>query len=283
MEGGTRPGFDLIPVAFDGDPRLGRGRSRRRARRLPPRRRRARRPSPETPRRRPRSRGARRRDRAAPRRFPPASAATPSRAFFEAHFEPVEVRPHDGPAFFTGYYEPIVAAARHRSPAFPVPLYAPPDDLVEIDPDHPPPGIEPGWRFARRTPGGFAPYLDRGEIEAGALARPWARDRLAGRSDRRLLHPRPGRRPASPRRGRRDARHLRRQVRPSLHRDRPRAGGDGRAAARRRDDADHPRLARRASRARPRRSAPATAPSSSSARRRSRIPASARSRPPRCR
>ena len=82
---------------------------------------------------------------------------------------PVEVRPHEGGAFFTGYYEPIVAGSRQPSATFPTPLYAPPADLVEIDPDNPPPGIEPGYRFARKTAEGLVPYPDRGEIERGAL------------------------------------------------------------------------------------------------------------------
>ncbi len=97
---------------------------------------------------------------------PGASAA---RAFFEAHFAPFEVRPADGPAFFTGYYEPIVAGSRHETEGFRTPLYRPPPDLVEIDPDAPPPGIAAGYRFARRTSGGLVPHFDRGEIERGAL------------------------------------------------------------------------------------------------------------------
>ena len=97
-----------------------------------------------------------------------ADAAT-ARDFFEARFTPLEVRPAGEPAFFTGYYEPIVAGSRHASAAFKTPLYGPPPDLVEIDPDAPPPGIEPGYRFARRLAGGFAPHFDRGEIQRGAL------------------------------------------------------------------------------------------------------------------
>jgi membrane-bound lytic murein transglycosylase A len=96
-------------------------------------------------------------------------AAGAARAFFEASFAAMEVRPREGAAFFTGYYEPIVAGSRVASPAFPVPLYAPPPDLVEIDPDNPPPGVAPGFRFARRTAEGPVPYFDRGAIEAGAL------------------------------------------------------------------------------------------------------------------
>ncbi len=83
---------------------------------------------------------------------------------------PLEVRPHEGGAFFTGYYEPIVAGSRQASAAFPTPLYAPPADLVEIDPDNPPPGIEPGYRFARKTGDGTRPLSrPRRDRSGGAL------------------------------------------------------------------------------------------------------------------
>jgi len=106
-----------------------------------------------------------RRAAALPAEVPPSAA----RAFFEAHFQPREVRPADGSAFFTGYYEPIVAGSRAPAPAFRTPLYRPPPELVEIDPERPPPGIGPGYRFALETPDGFAPCPDRGAIAGGAL------------------------------------------------------------------------------------------------------------------
>ena len=157
---------------------------------------------------------------------------------------------------------------------FPTPLYAPPADLVEIDPDNPPPGIEPGYRFARQD-GGRArrPIPTAATIERGALRGQRPRDRLARRPGRRLLHPRPGLGPPPPRRRRRDARHLCRQDRPPLHVDRPRADrawARCRKAARpcRRSAPGSPRT-----RTRRRRSWRGTAPSSSSARRRSSDPA----------
>jgi membrane-bound lytic murein transglycosylase A len=169
MAGGSRPGFDLIPVAFadipgwaDDDHAAALAAFRRGAAVLdlhPPRRRLA---------------GT---DAEALATAIRHAAALPAdlgreaaRAFFEAHFVPLEVRPKEGSAFYTGYYEPIVAASRHPGNGFATPLYAPPDDLVEIDPDRPPPGIEPGFRFARRTATGLVPYFDRGDIEQrGAL------------------------------------------------------------------------------------------------------------------
>jgi membrane-bound lytic murein transglycosylase A len=100
--------------------------------------------------------------------MPDDVSAEAARSFFQGEFEPVEVAPGSG--FLTGYYEPIVAGSLTPDERFRVPLYAPPDDLVEIDPDRPPPGIEPGFRFARRTATGFVPYPDRAEIDDGALS-----------------------------------------------------------------------------------------------------------------
>lgn len=170
MVGGSRPGFDLIPLAFadipgwpDDDHAAALAAFRRGAAELaehPPKRRQV--------------------DldpdalaavivRAAA--LPAETQRDGARAFFETNFVPVDVRPHEGSAFYTGYYEPIVAGSRSPSATFRTPLYAPPSDLVEIDPDHPPPGIEAGFRFARRTGDGLVPYFDRGEIEQGGALR----------------------------------------------------------------------------------------------------------------
>ncbi len=74
-----------------------------------------------------------------------ADAAT-ARRFFERRFRPVRIEPREGSAFFTGYYEPEIAASPVRSPACPVAALGLPDDLVRI-----------------------APFPDRAAIEAGAL------------------------------------------------------------------------------------------------------------------
>ena len=103
--------------------------------------------------------------------LPGAVGRDKARAFFESAFRPFAIEPADGTAFFTGYYEPVVLGSRTPSPAFPAPLYRVPPDLVEIDPDRPPAGIDPGTRFARRMPDGrLVPHPDRGAIMAGALA-----------------------------------------------------------------------------------------------------------------
>lgn len=93
-----------------------------------------------------------------------------ARAFFETEFQPFEVLPNDASGFLTGYYEPIVAGSRTPTARFNAPLYRVPDDLVEFDPDGPPPGIDPAQRFARKTATGLVPYYDRAQIQAGALA-----------------------------------------------------------------------------------------------------------------
>ncbi|WP_051231949.1 murein transglycosylase A [Kaistia adipata] len=91
-----------------------------------------------------------------------------AKAFFETHFQPLRVVEPAG-GFFTGFYEPEVAASMTLTAGFAVPLHAPPPELVEVDETDPPPGLEPGMRFARRTEAGFEPFFDRGAIERGAL------------------------------------------------------------------------------------------------------------------
>ena len=87
--------------------------------------------------------------------------------FFEEYFTPLEIRPSQG--FVTGYYEPEVAASRIQSKAFSVPLYARPDDLVDITDQNRPEGWPEDMVFGRKTSDGLAEYFNRGEIETGAL------------------------------------------------------------------------------------------------------------------
>ena len=100
--------------------------------------------------------------------MPAALDREAARTFFETHFQPLRVvEPATG--FFTGFYEPEVAATSTPTAGFAVPLHAPPPELVEIDETDPPPGLESGMRFARHTADGFEPFFDRGAIERGAL------------------------------------------------------------------------------------------------------------------
>ena len=101
--------------------------------------------------------------------FGPVKGAD-ARSFFESRFVPHRIRPEaGGRGFVTGYYEPIVAASRTETAAFPVPLYRQPDDLVKVTDDNRPPGLDKDLAFARRGADGFEEYDDRAAIEAGAL------------------------------------------------------------------------------------------------------------------
>ena len=54
-----------------------------------------------------------------------------AKRFFTSQFETVQVA--DGKAFATGYFEPEIAGSRVRDEAHQVPVYAKPDDLIEVD------------------------------------------------------------------------------------------------------------------------------------------------------
>jgi membrane-bound lytic murein transglycosylase A len=92
-----------------------------------------------------------------------------ARNFFEAEFVPLDVRPAMGSGFFTGYYEPEVAGSLVPTAAFTVPLHRPPPDLVEARPGYAP-GLDPSFRFLRRTADGLVEHPDREAIVNGALA-----------------------------------------------------------------------------------------------------------------
>ena len=95
---------------------------------------------------------------------------TRCRAFFEAHFHPVRIEPPTGQGFLTGYFEPDVEGSRVPTDRFRYPLYARPDDLIDVDPAAMPVGWQPERRFGRAADGQIVPYFDRAAIEAGALA-----------------------------------------------------------------------------------------------------------------
>lgn len=62
-----------------------------------------------------------------------AETATDGRAFFELVFQPVQI--DDGsPALFTGYFEPELRGSRHRSPAYPYPVYRFPPEAANTRP-----------------------------------------------------------------------------------------------------------------------------------------------------
>ena len=94
-----------------------------------------------------------------------------ARSFFERHFVPALVMPENGGVgLVTGFYEPEVEASPVRTERFTVPLLSRPADLIDIDDDNRPAGMDPYLAFARRTDDGPVEYFDRGAIERGALA-----------------------------------------------------------------------------------------------------------------
>ncbi len=101
----------------------------------------------------------------------PARTPDEARRFFERFFRPARFA-DDAPGFLTGYYEPELPASRMRSPAFPVPLYRAPPDLVRLPPSEPlPEGLDDAQGFARLDASGrLVPYPDRAAIEDGWLS-----------------------------------------------------------------------------------------------------------------
>ncbi|MDG2532022.1 murein transglycosylase A [Sphingomonas sp. HITSZ_GF] len=90
-----------------------------------------------------------------------------ARGFFGRWFETVQVA--DGKAQATGYYEPEIAGSRHRRPGYDVPVYAKPDDIIEVDLGQFSTDLK-GKKIRGRVAGKmFVPYFDRKEIDGGAL------------------------------------------------------------------------------------------------------------------
>ena len=90
-----------------------------------------------------------------------------ARAFLARWFETVQVG--DGRAFATGYYEPEIAGSRERRPGYEVPIYARPNDLIDVDLGQFADNLK-GRKIRGRVEGRtFVPFYDRTAIEGGAL------------------------------------------------------------------------------------------------------------------
>jgi membrane-bound lytic murein transglycosylase A len=106
------------------------------------------------------------------------------RAFFERHFQPCFVAPVPADAgSVTGFYEPELVASKVETSRFRFPLYARPEDLIDLDESNRPAGMDPSFAFGRRAANGIVEYFDRREIESGAIARrapaiAWLADRV---------------------------------------------------------------------------------------------------------
>lgn len=91
------------------------------------------------------------------------------RAFFETNFTPYQIINPDGSehGLITGYYEPRLSGSRTPSERFRYPLYAAPDDLLEIDLTEVYPQLK-GMRLRGRLNGKkVVPYFNRADIDAG--------------------------------------------------------------------------------------------------------------------
>lgn len=91
------------------------------------------------------------------------------RAFFEEYFSPYQLINPDGTeqGLITGYYEPKLHGSRTKTARFRYPLYATPEDLLEIDLSEIYPQLK-GMRLRGRLQGKrVVPYFNRSDIDAG--------------------------------------------------------------------------------------------------------------------
>ena len=85
-----------------------------------------------------------------------------ARDFFMRHFV---ARPLAGPAFLTGYYEPVVAGSLIAGADYRAPILARPTDLASFAPGEGPQGFDAARRC---VDGSLKPYPERAEIEDAA-------------------------------------------------------------------------------------------------------------------
>ncbi|MEW5904611.1 MAG: MltA domain-containing protein [Pseudomonadota bacterium] len=91
------------------------------------------------------------------------------RTFYETWFTPYRVLNPDGSdtGLITGYYEPLLYGSRTPDARFAYPIYAPPEDMLEVDMGELYPEFR--GRIARGRLEGkrVVPYFNRAEIDAG--------------------------------------------------------------------------------------------------------------------
>lgn len=91
------------------------------------------------------------------------------RSFYEEKLTPFQVFNPDGSeqGVITGYYEPLLKGSRSKDARFRFPLYAAPEDMLEIDLGDAYPQLK-GQRLRGRLSGKrVVPYFKRAEIDAG--------------------------------------------------------------------------------------------------------------------
>ncbi|MEM9877867.1 MAG: murein transglycosylase A [Pseudomonadota bacterium] len=111
----------------------------------------------------------------------PGLARTAPSLFLERYFDAQRIVTRKSPSgFFTGYFEPEIAASRIPQPGYQTPIYGRPADLISVDLGLFRPDLQ-GRRISGRNQNGrLRPYPERAEIEtAGLEAAPviaWAKD-----------------------------------------------------------------------------------------------------------
>ena len=94
------------------------------------------------------------------------------RAFYETWFTPYQIFNPDGSehGMITGYYEPLLKGSRFKTERFRYPLYAAPEDLLQIDLGEAYPQLK-DLRLRGRLQGKrVVPYYNRAEIDSGAAS-----------------------------------------------------------------------------------------------------------------
>jgi peptidoglycan lytic transglycosylase A len=105
------------------------------------------------------------------RSMPPGNTGmAAARAFFEGWAQPVAIaRGNDTTGIFTGYYEPLIEASHAQHGAYQTPVYATPDNLVNVDLAEFLPDL-PGRRFTGCVAGHrLVKCPARAAIDAGGL------------------------------------------------------------------------------------------------------------------
>ena len=95
-----------------------------------------------------------------------------AKAFFETHFEPLQIsRLGEDAGFVTGYYEPVIDGSRTRTEIYNVPVYRRPSNLFVRGYNQESVGLpNKGEVFRKIGRRKLVPYYDRGQIEDGAIA-----------------------------------------------------------------------------------------------------------------
>jgi len=106
------------------------------------------------------------------------------RELLESRFSALQITStREEPGLFTGYFEPILDAAREKSETHSEPIYALPQDHVTVRLGTFDPALKGKSLVGRVENGQLLPYRKRGEIDQGAIAENaqvlfWARDAL---------------------------------------------------------------------------------------------------------